>query len=83
MFTTVGRWYLCKKKYGVVERCKHVKSRANTGVFQARQVTAGIYTCTIGYSDYDVFLENHEGSRVYRCKSYFISKMLREMQKIC
>ncbi len=22
----------------------------------------------VGYSDYDVFLENDEGSRVYRCK---------------
>ncbi len=22
----------------------------------------------LGYSDYDVFLENDEGSRVYRCK---------------
>jgi hypothetical protein len=29
-----------------VERCKHVKSQANTDVFQARQVTAGIYICT-------------------------------------
>jgi hypothetical protein len=27
--------------------------------------------CTIGYSDYDVFLENDEGSRVYRCKKLF------------
>jgi hypothetical protein len=26
---------------------------------------------TIGYSDYDVFLENDEGSRVYRCKKLF------------
>jgi hypothetical protein len=24
----------------------------------------------LGYSDYDVFLENDEGSRVYRCKKY-------------
>jgi hypothetical protein len=29
-----------------VERCKHVKSQANTGVFQARQATVGIYICT-------------------------------------
>ncbi len=29
-----------------MERCKHVKSRATTGVFQARQATAGIYICT-------------------------------------
>jgi hypothetical protein len=27
--------------------------------------------CSIGYSDYDVFLENDEGSRVYRCKKLF------------
>ncbi len=27
--------------------------------------------CTVGYSDYDVFLENDEGSRVYRCKKLF------------
>ncbi len=26
---------------------------------------------TLGYSDYDVFLENDEGSRVYRCKKVF------------
>jgi hypothetical protein len=26
---------------------------------------------TIGYSDYDVFLENDEGSRVYSCKKLF------------
>jgi hypothetical protein len=26
---------------------------------------------TLGYSDYDVFLENDEGSRVYRCKKLF------------
>jgi hypothetical protein len=26
---------------------------------------------TVGYSDYDVFLENDEGSRVYRCKKLF------------
>jgi hypothetical protein len=25
----------------------------------------------LGYSDYDVFLENDEGSRVYRCKKLF------------
>ncbi len=25
----------------------------------------------VGYSDYDVFLENDEGSRVYRCKKLF------------
>jgi hypothetical protein len=30
-----------------------------------------VYSCTIGYSDYDVFLENDEGSRVYRCKKLF------------
>ncbi len=29
-----------------VERCKHVKSRATTGVFQARQAKASIYICT-------------------------------------
>ncbi len=27
--------------------------------------------CGLGYSDYDVFLENDEGSRVYRCKKLF------------
>jgi hypothetical protein len=27
--------------------------------------------CAVGYSDYDVFLENDEGSRVYRCKKLF------------
>ncbi len=27
--------------------------------------------CTLGYSDYDVFLENDRGSRVYRCKKLF------------
>ncbi len=27
--------------------------------------------CVLGYSDYDVFLENDEGSRVYRCKKLF------------
>jgi hypothetical protein len=26
--------------------------------------------CVLGYSDYDVFLENDEGSRVYRCKGH-------------
>ncbi len=26
---------------------------------------------SLGYSDYDVFLENDEGSRVYRCKKLF------------
>ncbi len=25
----------------------------------------------LGYSDYDVFLESDEGSRVYRCKKLF------------
>ncbi len=25
----------------------------------------------LGYSDYDVFFENDEGSRVYRCKKLF------------
>ncbi len=27
--------------------------------------------CLVGYSDYDVFLENDEGSQVYRCKKLF------------
>jgi hypothetical protein len=27
--------------------------------------------CRVGYSDYDVFLEYDEGSRVYRCKKLF------------
>ncbi len=30
-----------------------------------------IFIPTVGYSDYDVFLENNEGSRVYRCKKLF------------
>ncbi len=30
-----------------------------------------VFVCTVGYSDYDVFLENDEGSRVYRCKKLF------------
>ncbi len=28
-------------------------------------------TCLLGCSDYDVFFENDEGSRVYRCKKLF------------
>ncbi len=27
--------------------------------------------CILGYCDYDVFLENDRGSRVYRCKKLF------------
>jgi hypothetical protein len=29
------------------------------------------YASVLGYSDNDVFLENDEGSRVYRCKKLF------------
>ncbi len=30
-----------------------------------------LWIVLVGYSDYDVFLENDEGSRVYRCKKLF------------
>ncbi len=30
-----------------------------------------LFECTLGYSDYDGFLENYKGSRVYRCKKLF------------
>ncbi len=29
------------------------------------------YALHVGYSDYDVFLENYIGSRVYKCKKQF------------
>jgi hypothetical protein len=38
--------YLVPKNPDPVERCKHVKSRDTTGVFQARQAKASIYICT-------------------------------------
>jgi hypothetical protein len=30
-----------------------------------------LWPSTVGYSDYDVFLENDEGSRIYGCKKLF------------
>ncbi len=33
--------------------------------------TAEFEEYILGYSDYDVFLENDEGSRLYRCKKLF------------
>ncbi len=36
-----------------------------TNIFAVR------YDCVLGYSDYDVFVENDEGLRVYRCKKLF------------
>ncbi len=38
---------------------------------EALKPTSRKQTPTVGYSDYDVFLENDEGSRVYRCKKLF------------
>ncbi len=39
------------------------------GLFSDKRV--GKVAFALGYSDYDVFLENDEGSRVYRCKKLF------------
>jgi hypothetical protein len=38
-------------------------------MLQGRRV--GGKGCGVGYSDYDDFSENDEGSRVYRCKKLF------------
>jgi hypothetical protein len=44
-----------------------------SAVLRISQLKADVYEHhgTLGYSDYDVFLENDEGSRVYRCKKLF------------
>ncbi len=33
----------------------------------------------LGYSDYDVFLENEEGSRVYWCKKLFSDTFVKQL----
>jgi hypothetical protein len=34
---------------------------------------------TVEYSDYDVFLENERGSRVYRCKKLFYDTFVKHV----
>jgi hypothetical protein len=35
--------------------------------------------CALGYSDYDVFIEIDEGSRVYRCKKLFYDTFVKHV----
>ncbi len=53
----------CENMY--IVHCTFIWERVQDGKKQEWQ------KCPVGYSDYDVFLENDEGSWVYRCKKLF------------